>query len=72
MYETDHKEIDWDELKKDAVEKIDMLRLSWAASQSQAPGVHEKLVSDIYVPALRLLAEFCSCIEIDPDGGPDE
>jgi hypothetical protein len=47
MYETDFKKINFDKLKQEVVQKIELLRLSWMASQSKAPEMHEKLVNDV-------------------------
>ena len=69
-YETDFQKINWDNLKREVAQKIDFLRLGWAASQvasSQGSELHGKLVNDIYVPAIRLLAEFCACVEMVDD-----
>ena len=63
--QTDSRKIDWDNIEREVVEKINYLRMSWDASQKVAPKVlHEKLVDDLYVPAVKLLAEFCACVEV--------
>ena len=67
-YETSCAKVDWHNLKAELLTKIEYLRVSWAASERDAPPeVHNKLVENIYVPAIRLLAEFCACLEVTDD-----
>lgn len=54
---------DWDELERDVVVRIRLLR---AASQKlEANEVNDRIAQDLFLPAIRLLAEFCLRIEIE-------
>ena len=64
-YETRCDKVDWANLKTEVLTKLEYLQISWAASERDAPSeVHKKIVEDIYAPAIRLLAEFCACLEV--------
>lgn len=64
-YETQCEKVDWANLKTEVMAKLEYLRVAWAASErDMPPEVHKKIVNDIYVPAIRLLAEFCACLEV--------
>jgi hypothetical protein len=64
-YETQCDKVDWANLKTEVTAKLEYLRIAWAASERDAPPqVHKRIVEDIYVPAIRLLAEFCACLEV--------
>jgi hypothetical protein len=70
-YETRCDKVDWANLKTEVLTKLEYLRISWAASERDAPPeVHKKIVEDIYVPAIRLLAEFCARLEVDEEAVP--
>jgi hypothetical protein len=70
-YETRCDKVDWDNLKTEVITKLEYLRMAWAASEQGAPTeLHRKIVNDLYVPAIRLLAEFCACLEVDE--APDD
>lgn len=64
----------WDKLMNDVIERIAALRACWIATENDTPETHQRIARDIYVPALRLLAEFCASVEIseDPDNDQDE
>lgn len=55
---------DWARLRRDVCERIDYLAAAWAHT-AQSPEVHGAMVRDLYLPTVRLLAEFCECVEID-------
>jgi len=58
-YETRAAKIDWDGVRQDVVQSIDLLRMAWQASEAtMSPEVHEQLVNDLYAPRIRQLAEF--------------
>lgn len=56
----------WTGLKLDVCERVDALRVVW--EQTEPPALREKLRTDLCLPCLRLLAEFCACVKIDDDG----
>lgn len=56
---------DWDRLKRDVCVRIDYLAACWAHTAAASPQMHEQLFGDLYLPAVRLLAEFCACVEVD-------
>ena len=62
---------DWDQLERDVVFRIRLLR---ATCEKLEPGaVSDKIAQDIFLPALGLLAEFCACVEIgEPDDDEDD
>lgn len=64
----------WDKLMDDVIERIAVLRACWIATENDRPETHQRIARDIYVPALRLLAEFCASVEIsdEPDNDQDE
>jgi len=63
--ETRADKINWAGLLADTRAALEALRLAWTASERDcSPELHEKLVRDLYAPALKQLAAFCLCIEI--------
>jgi len=56
---------DWDGLKSDVNKRIDALSVVWENVQDTEIG--DRIRSDLCLPALRLLVEFCMCVEIDED-----
>ena len=57
------KKANWDQLEKDVVERIRMLK---ALAQKLEPSeVNDQIVSDLIVPNCALLAQFCSNVEIE-------
>jgi hypothetical protein len=63
-YETRYDEVDWDNLLAEVTKSFSYLRLAWRATErDMPPELHRKMVEDLYVPAIKLLAEFCACIE---------
>ena len=60
--------VNWAGLERDVVSALIALRLAWEASEEQLPAeLHAKAVTDLYVPALRLLGEFCACVETEEE-----
>ena len=53
----------WSKIESDVLRKIQIIHAAWEHTQAQAPGVHEIMKRDLYVPALTCLAEFCACVE---------
>jgi len=67
-YETRGDRIDWGGIEREAIDALRALRLAWAASEKGLPEIHAKLVRDIYVPAIKVLAEFIACVEVAEEG----
>lgn len=66
MINTEYDLIKWDETLMDVVEKFNALRACWEASEKNAPPeTHKKLVRDLYLPAITLLARFCVTVKLD-------
>ena len=63
-YETEALKIDWEGTIKEVVEKINILRECWKATEEGNKELHEKMVQDIYFPTITMLAQFCSSVEI--------
>jgi hypothetical protein len=62
--QTDAGQVDWPRLEVEVVQKVRLLRAAWECSQREAPPkVHAKLVRDLYVPCVSLLAKFCASVE---------
>ncbi len=67
-YETRCEQVDWTNITAEVLAKLEYLRIAWAASEREGPPeLHAKLVNDLYVPTVRLLAEFCACLEVTED-----
>jgi hypothetical protein len=56
---------DWDTLIDDVNARIKALRVCWKATATREPALHAQLVRDLYVPALKLLADFCAAVDIE-------
>ncbi len=66
--ETRYDAIDWLSLAADVQTKLTYLRAAWQTSEKTCePALHLKMVEDIYLPTLRLLAEFCACFDTRDD-----
>ena len=62
--ESEYAKIDWQNLEDEVCRKLNYLRLAWAASERDCPpAMHRKMVEDLYLPAIKLLAGFCCCID---------
>lgn len=57
------KKPDWSAVQEEVSHKLKLLQCAWEETESADMELHQKMVRDIYQPALRLLAEFCSCIQ---------
>lgn len=55
------KNADWDRLEKDVASKIKLLRATVAALPEDEVG--NKIAHDIYLPLVKLLANFCASID---------
>jgi hypothetical protein len=63
--ETRYDKVDWSNLLNEVQSKFRYLRLAWQASEREAPpALHAKMVEDLYLPAIKLLAEFCAAVEV--------
>ena len=56
----------WELLESDVVRKLHLLRAAWEHT-AQTPELHEPMVRDLYVPALKQLARFCMCVTEEAD-----
>ena len=56
---------DWAQLESDVILKIRLLRAAWEHTADST--LHAGISRDLYIPALTLLAEFCSCVEVHGD-----
>jgi hypothetical protein len=64
-FETQYAKIDWSNLLNEVQAKFRYLRLAWQTSEREVPpALHAKMVEDLYLPAIRLLAEFCAVVEV--------
>ena len=52
---------DWNKLEADVLMSLRCLRVAWEHTDGQP--IHEAMARDLYVPCLRLLAEFCACVD---------
>jgi hypothetical protein len=57
------KSPEWDAVREEVLRKLKLLQLAWEETKTVDAELHRKMVQDIYQPALRLLAEFCACIQ---------
>ena len=57
------RNVDWDRLERDVVERVRVLRA--VAEKLEAGSAGEQIAKDLIVPCVRLLAEFCDCVKID-------
>jgi hypothetical protein len=63
--ETQYDKVDWSNLLSEVQAKFTYLRLAWQASEREvSPALHAKMVEDLYLPAISLLAEFCAAVEV--------
>ena len=53
---------DWNKLEADVLMSLRCLRAAWEHTADKP--IHEAMVRDLYIPCLRLLAEFCACVEV--------
>lgn len=65
--QTQYDKIDWDGLMMEVRERYAYLRIAWKATQKQNQELHEKMVEDLYMPALGHLAAFCASIKVDEE-----
>jgi hypothetical protein len=64
-FETQYDKVDWSNLLNEVQGKFHYLRLAWQASEREvSPELHAKMVEDLYLPAIKLLAEFCAAVEV--------
>ena len=61
---------DWDRLEKNVVERIRMLRA--VAEKLEAGAAGEKIGTDLIVPCVALLAEFCGCVQMHDEQSKGE
>jgi len=63
-YETRYCQVDWSNLFEEVTKSFNYLRIAWRTTErDMPPELHRKMVEDLYVPAIKLLAAFCACIE---------
>jgi hypothetical protein len=67
-----NNEPNWDQLEADVLRKIRLLRAAWEHTESQEPELHAIAKRDLYIPVLKHLAVFCSCVEDEEGPAPDE
>lgn len=60
-------EPNWDQLLSDVTLRIALLRACWKGTTKDEPELHKKVVEDLYIPALSLLAQFCAAVEVADD-----
>ena len=60
---------DWDQLERDVVTRIRMLRA--IVEKIDVNPLSDKVAQDLFLPAVTLLGEFCTMIEIDGEDKPD-
>jgi hypothetical protein len=56
---------DWDKLHDDVSERIQLIEQ--AIKKLEPNPLNDKIANELFMPALRLLADFCSRIEIERD-----
>lgn len=52
----------WDGLEQDVVQRIRMLKVACQAMDQNA--LTDQIANDLILPSLRLLGEFCACVDI--------
>ncbi len=57
----------WEHLRVQVNQSINLLAMCWQATAKQDPALHQQMAHDLYVPALKLLAEFCVCVKETTD-----
>ena len=69
--ETRCDKISWAAVSADVQTKLDYLRLAWQASERDCPPeLHKKMVKDLYMPMMELIALFCGSITVGDDDKP--
>lgn len=61
---------DWDKLHDDVSERIQLIEQ--AVKNLEPNPLNDKIANELFMPALKLLADFCTRIQIErePDNGP--
>lgn len=59
------RQADWDQLHDDVSLRIDLLEQ--AVKTLDPNPLNDKIANDLFMPALRLLADFCLRVEIEKD-----
>jgi hypothetical protein len=54
---------DWGAIERDVILKLRYLRVAWEHTASAEPQLHEMMKRDLYIPAVKRLAAFCSTIQ---------
>jgi hypothetical protein len=54
---------DWDAVERDVMLKLQYLRAIWEYTASANPEAHKRMKRDLYMPAVKCLAAFCSAIQ---------
>lgn len=63
LVETRSDKIEWDAIVHNVHARVALLQAAWRATEKAEPEFHRKLVEDIYLPCLALLAQFCECFD---------
>ena len=53
----------WDAVEREVILKLRYLRAAWKHTASTEPELHELMKRDLYLPAMKRLAAFCSAIQ---------
>ena len=53
---------DWERIEREVVRKLRYLRAAWEHT-AKTPAFHDPIRRDLYMPAVKHLAAFCSSIE---------
>ncbi len=56
---------DWERLEADVLLSLRCLRAAWEHTEGQP--IHAAMVRDLYVPCVRLLAEFCASVKVEDE-----
>lgn len=56
---------DWGRMEREVILKLRILRAAWEHTAPN-PELHQAMARDLYLPVLRLLAEFCNCVKEQP------
>jgi truncated hemoglobin YjbI len=66
--ETRYDAVDWDGLLAEVQSRFNYLRLAWRTSEHDATAhLHAKMVKELYLPCIELLAQFCAAIEVEEE-----
>jgi len=57
------RKADWDQMEKDVVERIRMLKA--LAMKLEPSEIHDKIADDLIAPNCALLAQFCENVKIE-------